>query len=125
VARRDGEEVGYIDCGVFDRCTVCGGEGAEGPIVTESIELVTAAIAFVIDPSLRRQGLGRAMITALMRRPELRSVELFEAGVEPQNLASRRCLEAAGFRLRANEPDYEGMLYYLAVPAPDHEEDKR
>jgi hypothetical protein len=41
----------------------------------------------------RRRRLGRAMIAALMRRPELRFVELFEAGVEPENTASRRCLE--------------------------------
>lgn len=47
-------------------------------------------------------------------RPELRFVELFEAGVEPVNFASRRCLEAAGFRLRSDQPDFEGMLYYRA-----------
>ena len=52
------------------------------------------------------------MIGALIRRPELARVQLFEAGAEPDNLASRRCLEAAGFRLRTSEPDYEGMLYY-------------
>jgi RimJ/RimL family protein N-acetyltransferase len=47
-----------------------------------------------------------------MRRPELRWVGLFEAGVEPDNTASRRCLEAAGFRPRCACPDFEGMLYY-------------
>ena len=75
---------------------------------------VTGSIAFVIDPALRGRGLGRAMIATLTVRPELRLVELFEAGVEPQNIASRRCLEAAGFQLRSVEPDFEGMLYYRA-----------
>ena len=114
LAEVDGREVGYVDCGTFDRCTIYGGEGPEGAIITESIDLATGSIAFVIDPSLRRRGLGRAMLRALPRRPELQFVELFEAGVEPENLASRLCLEAAGFRLRSQEPDCEGMLYYRA-----------
>ena len=49
-----------------------------------------------------------------MLRSELAHVQLFEAGVEPENVASRRCLEAAGFRLRSDQPDFEGMLYYRA-----------
>lgn len=54
------------------------------------------------------------MISALPRLPELRFVELFEARIEPENMASRKCLEAAGFQPRSPEPDFEGMLYYLA-----------
>jgi RimJ/RimL family protein N-acetyltransferase len=50
------------------------------------------------------------MIRAMMLRPELQPVALFEAGVEPENTASHRCLEAAGFRLRSEQPDFEGML---------------
>ena len=74
--------------------------------------MVTGAIAFVIAPGLRGRGLGRAMIAAMIARSELRDVELFEAGVEPQNTASRRCLEAAGFEQGSARPDVEGMLYY-------------
>ncbi len=106
--------VGYIDCGTFDRCTVYDVEGPDGPIITESIDVATGSIAFVIDPQVGRCGLGRAMIAALTEQPELHRVELFEAGVEPANTASRRCLEAAGFRVRSEEPDFEGMLYYRA-----------
>ncbi|MDQ6732373.1 MAG: GNAT family N-acetyltransferase [Actinomycetota bacterium] len=109
--------VGYIDCGTFDRCTVYGGEGPDGPIITETLDVATGSIAFMIDPQVRRRRLGRAMIAALRQRPELHLVELFEAGVEPANTASRRCLEAAGFGVRSEEPDYEGMLYYRARPA--------
>jgi RimJ/RimL family protein N-acetyltransferase len=54
------------------------------------------------------------MVAELMRRPELHEVKLFEAGVEPENVASRRCLTAAGFSLRSEQPDFEGMLYYHA-----------
>ena len=114
LAEVEGRVLGYIDCGTFDRCTVYAGEGADGPIITDSMDVATGSIAFVVDPQLRRRGLGRAMIVAVMGRPELRSVALFEAGVEPENTASRRCLQAAGFHLRSARPDLEGMLCYRA-----------
>ena len=116
LALADGTPAGYIDCGTFDRCTVYGGEGPAGPIILETIDAVTGAIAFVIAAELRGRGLGRAMIAAILARPELRAAELFEAGVEPRNTASRRCLEAAGFELGSERPDFEGMLYYRVWP---------
>lgn len=112
LALADGMPAGYIDCGTFDRCTVYGGEGPDGPIIVDTIDAVTGTIAFVIAPGLRRRGLGRAMIAAMIARSELGDVELFEAGVEPQNAASRRCLEAAGFEPGSERTDTEGMLYY-------------
>jgi RimJ/RimL family protein N-acetyltransferase len=107
-----GTPAGYIDCGTFDRCTSYGGEGPDGPIILETIDAVTGAIAFVIAPELRGHGLGRAMIAAMITRSELRDAELFEAGVESRNTASRRCLGATGFELGSERPDIEGMLYY-------------
>ncbi len=104
--------VGYVDGGVFDCCAVYGGEGPDGPIILDTIDAVTCAIAFVIDPAYRRRGLATAMILALIGQPGLAGVELFEAGVDPENHASCRTLEAAGFRLRSPDPDCEGMLYY-------------
>lgn len=110
----EGTPVGYVDCGTFDRCAIYGGEGPAGPIVLDTIDQVTGAIAFTIDPTHRREGLGTRMIRALIGHADLASVELFEAGVERENIASRRCLQAAGFELRSVEPDVEGMLYYCA-----------
>jgi RimJ/RimL family protein N-acetyltransferase len=112
LALADGASAGYIHCGTFDRCTVYGGEGPYGPIILETIDAVTGAIAFVTAPLLRGRGLGRAMIAAMIARSELRDGELFEAGVEPQNTASRHCLEAVGFEPGSARPDVEGMLYY-------------
>src|SRR5262249_13864623 len=112
LALTDGTPVGYIDCGTSDRCTIYGGEGPDGPIVLDTIEASTGSIAFVIDPARRRRRLGTRMIRALTGHPDLLDVELFEAGVQPENTASRRCLEAAGFRVRLEQPDAEGMLYY-------------
>lgn len=120
LAEIDGRAVGYIDCGTFDRATVYGGEGPDGPVITEAIEVATGSIAFAVAPALRRRGVGRVMIAALLARPEVAFVALFEAGVEPENVACRRCLEGAGFCVRSPEADCEGMLYYLAGPAmPD------
>jgi RimJ/RimL family protein N-acetyltransferase len=99
LALADGAPVGYIDCGTFDRCTVYGGEGPDGPIVLDTIDAVTGSIAFAIDPAHRRRRLATNMIQALTHHPDLAAVELFEAGVEPENLGSRGALEAAGFRL--------------------------
>lgn len=113
LVRAGGVAVGYVDCGTFDRWTICD-RGSSGIVVSDAIEVPSGAIAFVAAPALRRRGFGRAMIAALTGLPELASVELFGAGVEPENVASIRCLEAAGFCLQAQEPDFEGMLYYLA-----------
>lgn len=112
LAFADGTPVGYIDCGIFDRCTVYGGEGPDGPIILDTIDAVSGAIAFTIDPTHRRQGLATRMIRALTEHPDLATVQLFEAGVEPDNHASRRTLEAAGFTLPSEKPDFEEMLYY-------------
>ncbi len=38
LALAGGTPVGYIDCGTFDRCTVYGGEGPDGPIITDSTD---------------------------------------------------------------------------------------
>ena len=48
-------------------------------------------------------------------RPELQDVELFEAGVEPQNVAARRCLTAAGFAAGSERPDFEGRWRFAGL----------
>lgn len=110
LAWEDAQPVGYIDCGTFDRFVVYGGEGPHGPIIHSTIERRTGHIAIVVDPGRRRRGVGRAMIRALLDRPELEDASLLVAGIEPDNVASLRCFEAVGFRRRAEEPDWEGML---------------
>jgi RimJ/RimL family protein N-acetyltransferase len=109
----DGESpVGYIDCGTYDRwATWEGGTGGRG--VTAVIEVPSAAIVYVVDPTLRRRGYGIAMIDALTRMPELDHVGLFGAGVEPENTASVQCLRSAGFSALDSGPDWEGTVYYV------------
>jgi RimJ/RimL family protein N-acetyltransferase len=115
LAHVGGAAVGYVDCGTFDRWTICEQGPGGDVVVSDSIDVPVGSIAFVIAPDFRGRGLGRTMISALISRPGLGAVELLGAGVEPEN-ASARCLRAAGFRLQAEEPDFEGMLYYLAGP---------
>lgn len=106
-----GTAVGYIDCETYDRWTTWeGGTGGRG--VTATIPVPAVGMAYVIDPAQRRRGYATAMITAVTTMPELAHVELFAAGVEPDNTASVGCLRKAGFRPLSPEPNWEGIVYY-------------
>ena len=61
------------------------------------------------------------MLTSLLDLPELADVIVFGAGVEPDNVASARCLAAAGFEAPDPRPDWEGIVYYLRT-RPDARE---
>lgn len=113
LARVDGDPVGYLDCGTFDRWSVYAGEGPDGPIIVETRDIPTGYLALCVDPARRGHGIGRAMLAALPRRPELAGVQRFAAGVDADNHPSRRCLHAAGFRPDRAEPDFEDILYYV------------
>lgn len=109
------QPVGYVDCGTTDRWAVYDEASSDGPI-RETRDLITGYLAMCVDPAGRRQGVGRAMLAALVARPEVAAVRRFAAGVEPANQACVRCLHAAGFRPYSTEPDYEDMLYYVFRP---------
>jgi len=113
IAFQGDQPVGYIDCGTYDRWTVCDGGGDAGPVVRRVIDRPSAAIALAVDPARRRTGIGRAMLRAVLEREEVCEVQLFAAGVEPDNVASVRCFEAAGFVRQSVEPDWEDMLYFV------------
>jgi RimJ/RimL family protein N-acetyltransferase len=116
LAWANGTVVGYTACDTYDRWTTWeGGPGGRG--VTATIPVSSAGIAYVVDPAQRRRGYGTAMITAVTAMPELAHVELFAAGVEPENTASVGCLRKAGFRPLSPEPDWEGTVYYALFRA--------
>ncbi|MGH2650403.1 MAG: GNAT family N-acetyltransferase [Actinomycetota bacterium] len=73
------------------------------------------SLAFVVDPLSWRQGYCKAMARAVLDRPEVADIQVFGAGVEPDNEGSIRCLEALSFVRASEQPDFEGMLYYLHV----------
>ncbi len=53
------------------------------------------------------------MLRALPQAPEVSTIEVLGAGVDPVNTASIRSLRLAGFAEKFAEPDFEGMLYVL------------
>lgn len=113
LAWRHERPVGYVDCGTFDRWTTCDQDRGGRVAVVETIDRPAAALGFVVAPAWRGRGIAAGMISALIANPALAEVEVFGAGVEPANIASLRCLHSAGFRLHADQPDWEGMLYLL------------
>jgi RimJ/RimL family protein N-acetyltransferase len=108
----DGDAVGYIDCGTYDRWATWEG-GPHGRGVIDTIDVPAGAITYVVDPGRRRRGYATAMIDALLELPELARIELFAAGVEPDHRGSVGCLIKAGFTPLDPEPDWEGVVYYV------------
>jgi RimJ/RimL family protein N-acetyltransferase len=106
------ELIGYVDCGTTDRWTTWDG-GPNGKGVVATLPVASGNLAYVVDPTKRRQGYGTTMITTLLSLRELAHIELFAAGVEPVNVASVGCLRAAGFEPLDSQPDWEGIVYYV------------
>ena len=104
--------VGYIDCGTYDRWTTWEG-GSRGRGVIETIGVPSGSIAYLVDPNLRRRGYCTAMIRLLLTLPDLAHIELFAAGVEPDNVGSVRALVNAGFHPLDPNPDFEGVVYHV------------
>jgi RimJ/RimL family protein N-acetyltransferase len=71
----------------------------------------TGHIALVVNPDLWQQGWCKRILRALLKRPELAALTTIEAHVEPDNIASQRCLQFVGFA-KAEIISKEGMLIY-------------
>jgi RimJ/RimL family protein N-acetyltransferase len=74
----------------------------------------TAAVAIVVAPEHRRQGIGAATLVAtgeLLVRGY--GVQFLVGGVEESNAASARCVKAAGFIASTETPDAEGFIEYV------------
>lgn len=66
-----------------------------------------------VRPDLRGNGYGAAILRALLDAPEASDAREIVATVCPNNRASRRCHEKAGFVQDGDEPDDEGLLRYV------------
>jgi RimJ/RimL family protein N-acetyltransferase len=103
------EPVAFVGGEVYDRWVRYHGDG----VPPTGVEMRTAmGLAYVVDPARWGRGHGRAALRAVMAHPAVADVAIFFCGIEPDNLASRRCAEAAGLHLVDEEPDFEDMLYY-------------
>ncbi len=68
--------------------------------------------ALAVRPDLCGKGFGTAMLQALLATPEAKQAKNISGGVDPENLASVRCHEKAGFLPQSDGPDYEGFVFY-------------
>nr|WP_296069936.1 GNAT family protein [uncultured Actinoplanes sp.] len=69
--------------------------------------------AYAVDPARWGRGLGRGALRAMVDAPEVADVRVFAAGIEPENVASTRCVAAAGFAPDDPAPDWEGIVHWL------------
>jgi len=72
----------------------------------------TAGLAFVVAPGHRGRGVARRGLEAIATQLAAKGVQEVFGGVETDNVASMRCMEAAGFIRRSQEPDAEGFVYF-------------
>jgi RimJ/RimL family protein N-acetyltransferase len=107
-----GAAVAHIGGDVYDRWVRYHGEGPDGPILSDADQRPAMGLAYLVDPDRWRRGYGRAVLQAVFEHPETAEVEIFFLGIDADNHASRRCAEAAGFRLPDLVPDHEDVLYY-------------
>jgi RimJ/RimL family protein N-acetyltransferase len=113
-----GAAVAYIGGDIYDRWSRYS-EGPDGPIVGEPEAGPAMGFAYVVDPRRWRQGFGAATVRAVMDAPEVSDVVLFAAGIEPDNIASARCLTAAGLLREPGAPDWEGIVHYIRRRGPN------
>jgi RimJ/RimL family protein N-acetyltransferase len=99
--------------GVVDRRAwiVEEGDVRVGMIDVEVYEDRTAGLSFVVAPAHRGRGVARRALRLIARQVAAEGVQEVFGGAEADNAASIRCMEAAGFRRRSNEPDAEGFIY--------------
>lgn len=84
----------------------------EQPIGTVIIELdeESAYIGIITNPALRYKGYGKALISEVMKRPELQAVTKWVASIEEDNVPCLACFSALGYVQEDLEPDEDGFL---------------
>lgn len=84
VARRDGQVLGWA---------------ALSPVSRRAVYTGVGAISIYVDPVHARQGVGRALLVALIRESERAGFWMLQAGIFPDNRASIALHSRCGFRL--------------------------
>jgi len=103
----------HLGVEVYDRRTRYDGEGPEGPRILATFDRRSMGLAYVVDPERWRQGFGRAALRAVMETPETSDADLFVAGIDADNTASRRCTVGDEAGPEGKEPDREGIIYHI------------
>jgi phosphinothricin acetyltransferase len=77
---------------------VCGW-AALSPVSTRGVYRGVGAVSIYVDPAHARQGVGTALLRALIMASEQAGLWTLEAGIFPENRASIALHERCGFRL--------------------------
>ena len=85
------------------------GDEPVGACGVETYDHTRTSVSIVVAPTHRSKGVGTAMLLLIPSTPGLEHTTVLEGGVEPENLASIRVLEKAGFNV-GDELDEEGFL---------------
>jgi len=75
------------------------GWAALTPVSRRPVYAGVAEVSVYVDPAHRRAGVGRLLLSELVRRAEAAGLWTLQAGIFPENAASCRLHERCGFRL--------------------------
>ena len=89
------------------------GDTALGQLQLDTYADNTGSVGLAVNPQWRNQGYGTKILQAFLRRPEVTKLIRLEVTIEPDNIASLRCFQQAGFIQASLEPDGEGFLHFL------------
>ena len=95
VARREGEIAGWA---------------ALSPVSSRCVYAGVAEVSVYVAPSARGQGVGRALLRALIAESERQGIWTLQAGIFPENEASIALHQACGFR-EVGRRDRLGQLH--------------
>ncbi|MBS1601322.1 MAG: N-acetyltransferase [Bacteroidetes bacterium] len=82
----------------IDGATIAGW-AALTPVSGRCVYTGVAEVSVYIDPGHRGQGVGKALLQALIAESEKNGIWTLQAGIFPENMASLRLHEKAGFRV--------------------------
>lgn len=75
------------------------GWAALSPVSTRVVYRGVGSVSIYVDPACARQGVGRALLSALIEASEQVGLWTLEAGIFPENRASVALHERCGFEL--------------------------
>lgn len=87
------------------------GWGALSPVTGRCVYSGVAEISLYVAASARRQGVGSALLTALIERAEQCGIWTLQGGVFPENVASLGLVKKHGFREVGRRERLGKMLY--------------
>ena len=77
---------------------IVAGWAALTPVSGRCVYAGVAEVSVYVDPNYQGQGVGKSLLQALIAESETNNIWTLQAGIFPENAASIRLHEAAGFR---------------------------